>query len=434
MYDLVIYGASGFTGSRIAHQAVRILGAKVSLALAGRTQAKLEAVKRELCHAFPDLAPALASKVGIIIASTADVDSLAAMAGVGKVVVNAVGPFRMHGEPVVAACAAAGTDYVDVSGEPEFIETMAARYDDAAKASGALIVSACGMDSIPCDMGVVHAAQLAAAEGLVPTAIEAYLSVSTAAVPGVGSVVINAGTWDSLIYSFANVAALRALRRAHPMPRLEFDARRSTSFPRRGKTFTPPADVGAAYAVPFMGADASVVRRSQAARQAAGDKPVRFGVFLTLPSLKALIMYMAWGFVFGIFASFRLGRSFLLRFPFLCSLGKVSRDGPNAVTRAATTLSLNMVTKAVPADAADPASTDAPPVATLHTRIEINDPGYDGTAACVVQCAATMLEERTALPPGGVTTSAAAFAGSKLLDRLADSPITFTRVAATSSS
>merc|ERR1711916_200674 len=233
------------------------------------------------------------------------------------------------------------------------------------------------------------------------------------------SVLINYGTWDSLIHSFANVGQLRALRRANPSPRLRYAAARQGRYPKKSaRGFKVDQRIPGTYALPFMGADASIVRRSQVFRQEEQDKtPIRFSVFFTLPSLYATCLFLLWGLLFNVLAKFSLGRSFLLKYPRIGSFNTVSFEGPTEATRAASLLSLNILLKAV-----HPESGEA---TEYHTRILLRDPGYDGTAACVVQSALTLLHDRASLPPGGVYTSAAAFANSGLLDRLAQHPITF---------
>src|SRR5215475_7139005 len=127
MYDVVVYGATGFTGRLVAEhiKAVYGVGQAVSWAIAGRSKDKLEALKAELA------APGLP----VIIADASDAASLAAMCKGTKAVITTVGPYQLYGEPLVAACAEAGTDYVDLCGEPAWMAAMIARYDAKAKAS-----------------------------------------------------------------------------------------------------------------------------------------------------------------------------------------------------------------------------------------------------------------------------------------------------------
>lgn len=114
-------------------------------ALAGRNRGKLEGVRERL--------GVQATRLEILEADVTDADSLRRVAESAGVVVTTVGPYLEHGEPLVAACAAAGTDYVDLTGEAEFVDRMYVAYHEAAERSGARIVHSCGFDSIPHDLG-----------------------------------------------------------------------------------------------------------------------------------------------------------------------------------------------------------------------------------------------------------------------------------------
>lgn len=146
-FDVVVYGATGFTGRLVAEYLLARygVGGEVKWAMAGRDAAKLEAVRNEL------RAPA---NLPLITANANDAASIDAMAKRASVVLTTVGPYQLYGEPLVAACARTGTDYVDLCGEPAWMAAMIQKYDAAAKQSGARIVFSCGFDSIPFDGGV----------------------------------------------------------------------------------------------------------------------------------------------------------------------------------------------------------------------------------------------------------------------------------------
>jgi short subunit dehydrogenase-like uncharacterized protein len=148
IYDVIVYGATGFTGRLVAeHMLAKYgVGEGAKWAIAGRSRAKLETVRKEI--GAPDVLP-------LVIADASDPASLLAMAKSTKSVVTTVGPYQLYGEGLVAACAEAGTDYVDLCGEPAWMAEMIGKYDAKAKASGARIVFSCGFDSIPFDLGVV---------------------------------------------------------------------------------------------------------------------------------------------------------------------------------------------------------------------------------------------------------------------------------------
>jgi short subunit dehydrogenase-like uncharacterized protein len=155
-FDVVLWGATGYTGRLVAAHLLKTYGAAGDLkwAMAGRDAGKLAEVKAEIG------APA---SLPTITADAADRTSLDALVRRASVVITTVGPYQLYGSPLVAACAAAGTDYVDLTGEVNWIAEMIGQHDAAAKASGARIVFSCGFDSIPSDLGVFFAEESARA-------------------------------------------------------------------------------------------------------------------------------------------------------------------------------------------------------------------------------------------------------------------------------
>ncbi len=146
-FDVVIYGATGFTGKLVVEYMAAHYppGSGVTWAMAGRSEDKLKTVRSEW---------GASSDTPLIVADASDPGSIDAMVRRAKCVLTTVGPYTHYGEPVVAACARAGTDYVDLSGEVLWMKDMIDQYSDAAQTSGARIVHSCGFDSIPFDLGV----------------------------------------------------------------------------------------------------------------------------------------------------------------------------------------------------------------------------------------------------------------------------------------
>ena len=142
-HDVVVFGATGFTGALTAEY----LAAKGAgrWAIAGRSRARLDALHERLPN-----------DVSVIVADIDDPASVRAMAESTKVLITTVGPYINYGEPVVAACAAAGTHYVDLTGEPEFVDLMWLRHHEQAQRTGAKLVHSCGFDSIPYDLGALY--------------------------------------------------------------------------------------------------------------------------------------------------------------------------------------------------------------------------------------------------------------------------------------
>jgi short subunit dehydrogenase-like uncharacterized protein len=147
-YDLVLFGATGFTGGLTADYLAEHAPSGCRWALAGRNRAKLEQVRDRLAADHPACAD-----LALLVADVSDADSLRAVAESARVVATTVGPYLEYGEPLVAACAEAGTDYVDLTGEPEFVDRMYLAHHRRATETGARIVHCCGFDSIPHDLG-----------------------------------------------------------------------------------------------------------------------------------------------------------------------------------------------------------------------------------------------------------------------------------------
>jgi short subunit dehydrogenase-like uncharacterized protein len=158
-HDLVVYGASGFTGRLIAEHLATRYGAegKVRWALAGRSRDKLAGVRDSI--GLPESFP-------LIVADANDPSSLKRLAEQTRLCISAVGPYQIYGSAMVAACAAAGTDYVDLCGEPAWMRGMIDAHEETARSSGARIVFSCGFDSIPFELGVLAVQRAAeAADG-----------------------------------------------------------------------------------------------------------------------------------------------------------------------------------------------------------------------------------------------------------------------------
>lgn len=146
-YDLVLFGATGFTGKLATKYLATQYGTSINWAIAGRSKERLQKVKNEIvkingkCQAVP-----------ILIADSSNVDQLTEIAEKTKVIISTVGPFARYGTPLVAVCAHSGTNYCDITGEVHWVRQMIDKYDDVANQTGAKLVSCCGCDSVPWDI------------------------------------------------------------------------------------------------------------------------------------------------------------------------------------------------------------------------------------------------------------------------------------------
>ncbi|KAI9726607.1 MAG: hypothetical protein M1828_000974 [Chrysothrix sp. TS-e1954] len=145
-YDLVVFGATGFTGKLTAQYITRSFPTNIKWAIAGRSQSKLETVADELKRINPNRSPPT-----VEVAQLNDAE-LTALAKKTKLLITTVGPYHIYGTPVLEACAKNGTHYLDVTGEVPWTLEMVNKYNDTAKASGAIIIPQCGLESVPADM------------------------------------------------------------------------------------------------------------------------------------------------------------------------------------------------------------------------------------------------------------------------------------------
>jgi short subunit dehydrogenase-like uncharacterized protein len=241
-FEVVVFGASGFTGSLTAEYLAQHAPPDLRWALAGRSTSKLESCRSRLAAINPTSAD-----LALLVADVGDERSIAAVAQAAKVVITTVGPYSLYGEPLVAACASAGTDYVDLTGEPEFVDTMWLRHHEQAERSGARIVHSCGFDSIPYDLGVLHTVQHLPGGG--PIHIDGFARIGGT---------FSGGTYHSAVYiagrlrQGARVARERREREPRSSGRT---ARAVTGMPRR-------ETVAGGWVVPFPTIDPQTVVRS----------------------------------------------------------------------------------------------------------------------------------------------------------------------------
>ncbi|KAG1677801.1 hypothetical protein FOA52_008565 [Chlamydomonas sp. UWO 241] len=263
-YDCVLFGATGFTGRYVLKEILASYPPELSLAVAGRNAERLNALVAE-CQGAAGSRPVTVLP-GVDVSDPASLEGMCAST---RLVLSVVGPYRKYGEPVVAAAIKSGTDYLDVCGEPEFMERMESVYGEAAAAAGCYVASGAGFDSIPGDLGTVLA-QRQFKSPSVPSSVEAFLSLTT----GPSGYSAHYATWESAVLGIGSVGELRALRKAAKSGPPLAPAGPRPKIPSGVEFVRHPAV--SSHAVPFPGADAAVVRRTQRALQARGQAPVHF--------------------------------------------------------------------------------------------------------------------------------------------------------------
>ncbi|KAH0698316.1 hypothetical protein KY285_015669 [Solanum tuberosum] len=432
-YDVIILGASGFTGKYVIREALKFLNVPSSplknLAIAGRNTSKLSQALQWASRPNPP------PEIPILTANTTDPSSLRDLASQTKIILNCVGPFRLYGEPVVEACADSGCDYLDISGEPEFMERMEVKYHDKAVENGSLVVSACGFDSIPAELGLMFNSRQWLPPA-VPNSVEAYLSLESDK-----RIVGNLGTYESAVLGVANVDKLQELRRSRPKrPRPVIPGP-----PPKGPLMNHLKEVGV-WAVKLPSADAIVVRRTlscfaenphglpgvnesaeQVERREAfwsSIKPAHFGVKIASKSLLGVVRFIIVGLFIGLFGKTSLGRWLLLKFPSLFSLGWFRKKGPTEDEVASATFKMWFVGHGF-SDGSLASQGNRKPDTEIITRVMGPEVGYLTTPIILVQCALILLKERNNLPKGGVFPPGIVFGPTDLQNRLQHNGISF---------
>jgi short subunit dehydrogenase-like uncharacterized protein len=379
--DIVLLGATGFTGALTAHYLAEHGPSGLRWALAGRSRSKLESVRDGLATTDAALAD-----LELIEADSGDRASLDALARRTKVVITTVGPYLQLGEPLVAACAEAGTDYVDLTGEPEFVDRMYVAHHDAAQRSGARIVHACGFDSIPHDLGAYYTVQQLAAQG--PVAVRGVVRAGA---------MFSGGTFHSAMGAFSRARqmreAMQARRKVEPRP-----AGRSS----KAVAGKPHHDkLLGLWLLPLPTIDPFIVARSGAALPAYGPR-FTYSHFAGSKTLR----YAAGGAV-GVTAIALAAQVPPLR---KLLLSRVKQgEGPSPERRATSWFSVDFVGEG-----------DG---RTVHTKVSGGDPGYDETAKMLAESALCLALDDNPVAAGCVTTAQAV--GDNLMARLVAAGIRF---------
>ncbi len=393
-YDIVLFGATGFTGALTAHElAKRQPDEGFTWAIAGRNKEKLETLAAEIAAQH-------GVEADIITANSDRPLELEAMAAQAQAIITTVGPYKEYGEPLVRACAAAGTDYVDLTGEGEFVETIKAAHHDTALETGARIVNCCGYDSIPADLG----ARLTVEELSPDGAIEVYAFTSFGSKSGKLRNPFNSisgGTWASAI-GFMNFSEPARARRA--VARADKEAGpdrkiRATSQPLRRS----PNPNKWGLSVPLI--DVEIVLRSAAADDRYGPD-FTYGHHTEIPSSALPLLpvgALGMGSLF-MAAQFPPTRSFLLSL-------KQSGDGPDEETREDTKFKTTFLGIGGGKE--------------VVAQMTGGDPGYGDTAKMLAETAICLVKDGRKIPQtAGVITPVMA-TGTALKKRLNKSGVKF---------
>lgn len=403
-YDFIIYGASGYTGYFCVKNLVKINTEKnknYSFAVAGRSEQKLIQVLKDVGE---DLKQDL-SNVPVIVANAKNKDSLMNMTKQCKVIVTVVGPYYLYGRPLVEACLETSTHYVDISGEPQFTEAIQTEYFDKAKEKGLYIISSCGFDSVPADLGSLFIKD--SDKDVEIKTVEGYINVKN---PKGFS--INTGTFFSLLESLKNYKELRGIRdqmfnkfykKRVEIPKTKMKIVHTAPYARNG------------FYLPFWPIDQSVVKRTQLFfyNEDPEDKPLSLREYMHVPTV-----FHAFGLLFAILsiAFFNLcsfTRDLLKKYPKCFTLGVFSSNGPTKEQVESSSFEFYLVGKGV--KKGDPSNN-----VTKTLYIKGRELAYDATALMLINSGIVVLEELADKNKGnsGVVTPGYAFRRTNYVDRI----------------
>ncbi|MFG2868438.1 saccharopine dehydrogenase family protein [Streptomyces sp. NPDC048338] len=380
-YDLVLFGATGFVGELTAEYLAEHAPAGCRWALAGRSRAKLEALRERLAIGRPHCA-----ELPLVVADSADPEAVRALAESARVVATTVGPYVWYGEGLVAACAEAGTDYVDLTGETEFIDLTYVRHDARARETGARLVHACGFDSVPHDLGVYYTVGQLPKD--VPLRIDGFVRAGA---------VFSGGTFASALTAMGRGREI--LRAAHERrlhePRL---VGRRAHAPLAGPRFSRETGT---WALPLPTLDPQVIARSAAALERYGPdfRYRHYASVKTLPMALGGAAAVGTGLIAAQLPPLR--RWMMDRYE--------AGQGPSAERRARSWFSVRFVGEGGGR--------------RVFTEVSGGDPGYDETAKMLAESALCLAFDTLPKTSGQVTTAVAM--GDALLDRLQAAGIRF---------
>ena len=378
--DVIAFGATSFVGQILCRYLLEEFGTHQELkwAAAGRSKGKLEELRASL---GPE-----AATLPLVVADAADDAALRKLCASTRVMVSTVGPYALHGEPLVRACAESGTDYCDLTGEPEFVDRTWLDHHEEAVRTGARLVHCCGFDSIPHDLGAYFTVQQLP-EG-VPLTVTGYVHAHAQ---------FSGGTFHSAVNGFGRaretIGAAKARRRAEqrdPARKIHAASPRIRRIPEVG-----------GWTAPLPTIDGSVIRRSAAAVPRYGPD-FTYGHNLVAKHLATIPAMTAGVGAVALLAPLPPARKLLLTL-------KDPGEGPDEATRARSWFKLTFVGEGGGR--------------RVVTEVSGGDPGYTETSKMLAESALCLAFDDLPETAGQLTTVAAM--GDMLLTRVRDAGISF---------
>ena len=377
--NFVILGATGFTGRYVVQQmCTTLVKAKTDIVwgIAGRSKQRLLQLLTDCCQQNGSHS----TTIQVIDVDINDKNSLLQMCRQTSLVVNCCGPYRLLGEQVVSACIQSGCHHIDVSGEPQFLETIQHKYDSEAIQQKVSIIGSCGFDSVPSDIGVQY---LKSHFDGTLNSVETYLRVTTTSD---SPVTYNFATWHSLVQGYAfrkELSQLRRLLYSSQFRRYEWKhvIKRNTLIRNRF-----------GYCVPFPGSDRSVVSRTQSYNFTHfNERPVQIQTYFVVRSMTAVLALLFVNLAVSLLSPYPMGRQLLMKYPHIFSLGVFNkRSQPKKETLSKNSFEIVLIGKGWSQKWTDPLwQPEGAPDKTLMAKISGGDLAYLDTSIIVTQITLT---------------------------------------------
>lgn len=414
-FDIIVFGATGFTGKHCVKQLALIWDEHPDLkwAVAGRSMEKL----RTVVDWAADKTGRDLKQVEYVCADIKDTASLNSMCQQGKLILNLVGPYHFYGMPVIEACIKNKSHHVDVSGEIQFLEKLQLDYHEKAKQAGVYMIESCGFDSIPADMGVLYAKQNF--PGIL-NSVESYLCHKN----GPEGSKFNFGTLNSAMNVISHFREIEANRRKlYPTPLPKYKPKLQV----KRRIFY--SDFCSRWSVVFSGSDVPNVYRSQRyLYEKEKQRPIQYAAYFTEKNLAVLLGMILVVANLAIFAFFRCGRKLIEKYPGAFTFGAFSHEGPTDAQMAGTSFTFKFKGRGFSSE--DVEKTEKEDM-EIFTQVSGPEMAYITTPIVMIQSALTVLQETDKLPErGGVYTPGAAFYKTSLIDRCNEHGVKFSVVKA----
>jgi short subunit dehydrogenase-like uncharacterized protein len=408
-YNIIIFGATGFTGKYLIQETVNFLkdadkSELFTWAVAARSKDKLKKILEEISeNTGEDL-----SNVDTIVADINNDTSLRKMAAQCDIVLNCVGPYILWGEAVVKACLAERTHHLDLSGEAPYLEKIQLLYNKEAAEKNVYIIAPCGFDSIPADLGTTYLKQNFGGD---LNSVELYVKFNS----GSEKPVINYGTFHSAIHFMSKLGELRKLNKElfpEPLPKPKH---------KLAQRFIHNNPLSQGWSLPNPFPDQRIVERSQRYfYHEEGERPIQIKGYLTIASLFYAFLMMIGSACMAIMCQFKFGRYLFQTYPEYLTLGSISKEGPSPAEMENLKFTFTLVGKGWNETLSEKTDQHAtPPNKTKVLLVKGTNPGYKATNIIFLHSALIILKEKNKMPKkGGVYTPGVAFAKTSLVDRL----------------